>query len=384
MTMIKGERRRSAHGQSRQRRGATIVLLAILLPVLLLLAGIAINVAYMEMNRTELYVATDAAARAGGRDFAINGNEATAKAVARDASSRNTVAGVPLRLADSDFVFGESIRSGVGSRYTFTPGGANPNAVQITARRNASSLDGPIRLLMPRLLGVSNFNVEVMSESTQIEVDVCLVLDRSGSMAYAADEAAVYPPNPAATPVGWSFCDAAPDPSRWRDAVLAVNVFLGELSNSPASERVALCTYNTTSTIDQSLTSNYGLIMTGMDGYTQSFCSGYTDIGGGIKQATNAFAGGSARPWASKVIVVLTDGIQTAPGGGTNPKTAAKNAAAQGIMIFTVTFSDEANQPAMQRVAQIGLGKHFHAATSADLVIVFREIAKSLPTLLTQ
>ena len=268
----------------RYRRGATIVLMALVLPVVVVLAAFAINLSYMEMNRTELYIAVDAAARAGGRDFALSGDEDSAKAAARDAASRNLVAGVPLQLADSDFVFGESQRSGVNSRYIFTPGGANPNAVQITGRRSTGSLDGPIPLLMPNLFGISAFEAELMSESTQIEVDVALVLDRSGSMAYADDEPAVYPPVPAAAPPGWFFCDPAPDPSRWRDAVQAVNVFLNELSNSPASELVALCTYNSTGTIDQPLTSNYGSIMTAMDVYTQSFCSGYTDIGGGINE----------------------------------------------------------------------------------------------------
>ena len=164
----------------------------------------------MEMNRTELYVAADAAARAGGREFAITGSKSSARSAARAVASRNRVAGVPLQLDDSDFVFGESVRSGVGSRYVFTPGGSNPNAVQITGRRSKGSLDGTIPLLMPSLLGISEFSVELMSESTQIEVDVALVLDRSGSMAYAADEPAAYPPAPAAAPDDWSFCDPAP------------------------------------------------------------------------------------------------------------------------------------------------------------------------------
>jgi Ca-activated chloride channel family protein len=53
-------------------------------------------------------------------------------------------------------------------------------------------------------------------------------------------------------------------------------------------------------------------------------------------------------------------------------------------MIFTVTFSDEANQAAMQQVASIGLGKHFHAPNAASLIAVFGEIAKFLPTLITE
>jgi Flp pilus assembly protein TadG len=43
------------------RRGAVLVLIAILLPVMLLLSAIAINYCYMDLCRTELYTAVDAA-----------------------------------------------------------------------------------------------------------------------------------------------------------------------------------------------------------------------------------------------------------------------------------------------------------------------------------
>jgi len=292
---IKTRLRRSSLPAS-HRRGATLVFMALLLPVVVILSAFAINLAYMKLNRAELYAAADAAARAGGRDFALNGDVASSKAAARAIAAKNFVAGSPLQLADADFVFGESTRSALTSRYVFTPGGANPNAVRITGRRETGPLDGPIPLLMPNVLGIDSFEVSLTSESIQIEVDVALVLDRSGSMAYADNEPAVYPPVPAAAPPGWFFCDAAPNPSRWRDAVQAVGVFLNELVNSPASELVSLSTYNTSTTIDQPLTSNYGQVMTAMDIYTQSFCSGFTDIGGGINAGVTSFASGSARP----------------------------------------------------------------------------------------
>ena len=50
-----------------RRDGVVVVLFAIVLPVLLLLSAVAINIAYMQLTRTELKIATDASARAGGR-----------------------------------------------------------------------------------------------------------------------------------------------------------------------------------------------------------------------------------------------------------------------------------------------------------------------------
>ena len=51
---------------SSRRRGAMLPLVAILLPVLLVVGSLVINIAYMELTRTELQVASDAATRAAG------------------------------------------------------------------------------------------------------------------------------------------------------------------------------------------------------------------------------------------------------------------------------------------------------------------------------
>ena len=57
----------SARFRKRQRRGAVIPMLAILLPVVIILAAFAINIAYLELNRTEMFIASDAVSRATGR-----------------------------------------------------------------------------------------------------------------------------------------------------------------------------------------------------------------------------------------------------------------------------------------------------------------------------
>lgn len=51
------------------RRGAIMGVMALIFPVLVMLAAFAINSAHMQLTRTQLMVATDAAARAGGRAF---------------------------------------------------------------------------------------------------------------------------------------------------------------------------------------------------------------------------------------------------------------------------------------------------------------------------
>jgi Ca-activated chloride channel family protein len=184
------------------RRGSVLMLMVFMLPVAITLAAFSINFAYMELCRTELYVSVDAAARAGGREFALTGDAAAAKAVARDAAGRNEVASTGLQLADGDFVFGESTRSALEQRYIFNPSGSNPNSLQVTGFRTTGSMDGPIGLMMPTVLGRNSFEAQITARSTQIEVDVALVIDRSGSMAYAANESVNWPSPPNSAPMG--------------------------------------------------------------------------------------------------------------------------------------------------------------------------------------
>ena len=109
------------------RTGAVVPLFAIMLPVVLIIAAFAINIAYLQLNRTEMYIAADAASRAASREFATTNNKTRAIAMARTATNRNTVGGSPLLLGSGDIVFGESTRDDVSNRYSFSAGGKFPN-----------------------------------------------------------------------------------------------------------------------------------------------------------------------------------------------------------------------------------------------------------------
>ena len=134
-----------------QRRGAMLVLIVLMLPVVLILAAFAINVSYIELTRTDMRVASDAAARAAGREFSLTGDQVQAIVVGKDAASRNKVGNIPLQLQGSDFVFGEATRVSESTRYTFDPAGTSPNAVQVSANRTSTSSGGSVPLLLPPL-----------------------------------------------------------------------------------------------------------------------------------------------------------------------------------------------------------------------------------------
>ena len=369
---------------SSKRRGAVIPLIAILLPVVVILAAMVINVAYIELTRTELRIATDSAVRAGGRELALTGDLSLARAAARDAAGRNRVAGAPLLLADNDFQVGVSSRTTTSMRYSFNPNSSqSPNAILIKGRRQNGGASGSVAYFMPNVLGRTAFELEQEAISTQIELDLALVVDRSGSMAYSDSENAQQMAdaglNPAGAPALWQFGDSAPANSRWLDLVAAVPVLLTHLDTTPQTELVSLITYNDGATVDVGLTSNYTEITNGLDQITQAFQGGATNIGGGIQAGEAELGSTNARHWATKVAVVLTDGRHNT---GTSPFGAATSA--NDMTIYTVTFSQEADQTEMRRVATRGGGQHFHADTGQALIDAFQEIAQSLPTLLTQ
>ena len=175
------------------RRGAVLPLFAVLLPVLLILCAFAINVAYMQLTRTELKIASDAAARAGGRAWSFHQSVSQAQLFARRAAVRNYVSGKQLKLRNNEIEFGSSERASNGSgRYEFvvkdtgavSAGTEEANSVRVLAKFTSASRNGPVNLLMGGVGGRKTFSPELSSVSTQLDRDVALVLDRSGSMAY--------------------------------------------------------------------------------------------------------------------------------------------------------------------------------------------------------
>lgn len=381
--LMKKRYERHASHRSRfgsRRKGSIMALVAFTLPMLIILAAFVVNFAYIELTRTQALIAADAATRAGGRTFSLTGDMVAARANARKAAQLNPVAGKALELKDSAFVLGASTRSKTTERFTFSPNTTPANALKITVTRNAEN-GGAVEHIFSNILEEKAFTFTRSSISTRVEVDIAFVVDRSGSMAYAADEVASLAYLPKSSPPGWFFGQAAPPNSRWRDLAAAAETFLDNLKTSAVDEQVALVTYGDSASIDRSMSSNYSSISAGISGYTKNFPSGRTNIGDGIVKAAAALKSG--RPFASKVIVLMTDGIAT-PGLGPNPATEAKKLADQGVITFTVTFSAEAGQTAMQKVASDGMGMHFHAADAAVLSQVFEKVARSIPTVLTK
>ncbi|MEM9643901.1 MAG: vWA domain-containing protein [Planctomycetota bacterium] len=411
-----------------RRRGSVMGLMAFLLPVLALLAALCVNLAHMQLTRTELVVATDAAARAGGRAFSQLQTTDAAKDAAVATALMNTVDGSPLQLRPEDsyneIEFGATSQpGGEGTRYHFTKvptatvnstGGTIASAVRVNGERSTGSLGGRVPFVFPNMFSSHDFEPTQQSVAMQVDRDISLVIDRSGSMnsedwpegfsVYSYDNlvagSEVTPqvsrynsssgywelPQGSAAYKKWLWEDHLGNTyplNRWDALKAAVDAFFQVLQSTPQQEQAALASYSTYGSRDTWLDKDFTKVTNKLNSLGPS---GWTGIGRGMEQGIKHFTDSNAlnvRPFASRTMVVMTDGNHNR---GTDPETIAANFATQyeNLTIHTVTFGVGANKAHMKRVAEACRGTHWHAEDSAQLVQVFQEIANNLPTLLTQ
>ena len=365
-----------------ERRGATMVMVAIMLPMLITIAAFAINIVHLQSLNTDVQIASDAAAMAASqRYFESGGDKGKAKDAAQEAAALNPIGDNVLPIEADDLEYGVGVRSAEGDTYTFTPQ-SKGNAIRIVTRTLASGSQSDIR----PLFAMPGMDLELKSEResicTRSVLDLSLVVDRSGSMAYAVDEPAQYPPAPASAPAGWDFGDPVPPNARWWDLLAALQVLHDELVDSPLDEHVNLILYDDESANTVPLTTDYSRIGDELVAVSNAYEAGGTNIGGAMHNGSWVLNhSDEARPYAAKVMLLLTDGIHNY---GTSPASAADHLAGEVVTVFTVTFSDEADQAAMQNVAAKCGGEHYHASNGSELKDAFREIVRKLPILITK
>ena len=425
------------------RQGVTIILFAILLPVLVLLSMIAINLAHMQLTRTELKIATDAAARAGGRAWSEFNDVDTARDFARQVAEMNTVSGQPLALsvnpADNQMIFGESTRNGNG-RFDFTPlseaefaNGVLASGFQVNAEREVP--------LFFNIRGTNSFTPAASSVASQVERDIALVIDRSGSMfsfegqntnpgqgeqflfdtmtalyedpaneitrdeyfqsiadyqdlAEAADmrpRDRFYVPKvldllsgdlleyATTTNSDYHTETRAAKMSRWHGLEIAYDAFFDVLDATDPEELVSVVTFNNSARVDASLSSDLAALRPIP---ADIWPDGGTAVGTGMLEGFASLNVANGRPNAAQTVIVLSDGINRT---GTAPTTAARQIVADNprVVIHTVTFGAEANTTEMAEVAAIGSGLHYHATTTLQLVEVFKKLAAVQRTVIT-
>ena len=287
-----------------------------------------------------------------------------------------------MLITDPEIKLGLGRQTSLNSRFEFTEGGALLNAVQVNGSRTAASAGGPVALFLGQVMGVSHFQPSQIATSTQLDRDICLIVDRSGSMMREINS----------TNVPGGACSAPhPTLSRWSALAAAVAGFLDELDNTAQLEQCGIVSYSsagnqcgirfTTSDINARLDMDYRPIRDTMADLSSRPVAGRTNIGAGIADGITVLTDSRARPFALKTMVLMTDGRHNT---GPEPVIVARRAARENITIHTVTFSAEADFARMQAVAEATGGEHFHAPDAEALERIFRQIASTLPVMLTE
>lgn len=354
--------------------------MALLLPVVLIICLFSLNVAYMLLMRTELRVATDAAARAASATYSQTNDEAAAIDAAQEIALLNEVGGEGLVLDDADIQFGRSTQSSPGQRYTFVIDGGARNAARVNATADSRAL------FAAGLMSEDTFSPSLSAIATYDNVDICLVLDRSSSMKLYTWET-----GGAMSTSDSRFCQLPHANSRWVALSNAVTAFVAVLNSTVAVEHVGVVTYAShytlcspsvtcpRSRVDSHLSGNLSNTLTAMTTLNTTNWGGMTEIDAGvIAGRTELTSATYSRPNARKIMIVLTDGLYT----GADPVPEAATAAAQGIIVHSVTFGAGANQADMQHLAEVGNGTHHHAPDPATLTAIFRKLA-AMSVLLT-
>ena len=401
-------RRAPRTGEIHARRGVAAILIVAMLFVFIVTAALTVDIAYMQLIRTELRVSTDAAAKAAAEALARTESQGQAIRAAQQYASRNTVGGKPFTIYRRDVKFGR-VELADSGRWEFVPGATPANAVNVIGNIADSARTKSIPLFFAPALGHNNFNTSHSATASQLDVEVCLALDRSGSMLFdMSGDDWVYPPNnPRLTNFTawgtlWRNHLSPPHPSESRWAVLAnaVDLFLDEAGKYDQPPRAALVTWGDNytmpiapSTFYPAAETDFDLPDRNSDNWNQNAngissqvlarntvpMMGGTNMSSGIDSSVAVLTGPNASGLANKVIILLSDGVWNS---GRDPLDAARDARDLGIVIHTVSMLSR-DAETLVDVANITGGKFYSAQNSTELRAAFYELARTLPVVLT-
>lgn len=367
-----------------RRSGTVAVLFLFIIPVLILLVGFSVDYAHMLRSHSELRAVADLSAKAAADTLSSSQSTSDAIAAAQNIAQANIVAGEPYTLDASNIIFGRSVKE-VDGTWTFNANETPFNSVRVVAERSSTSPDGGVPLFFGGFYGHPVFESSVEATAAFLDVDICLVLDRSSSMKLATTDTA-----PFMSSSDPRKCQVPQADSRWKALETAVNQFTAKMAVTLPDERVGVVTFASDSTtcsgentseatVDKSMTSDMSLVDTALSIRSNSVWTGMTNIDSGLDLA-HSHLNHFGRPHSTKVIILFTDGSYT----GANPVPTAQSIGADNIIIITVTFGAGANQTDMQAVASAGNGDHYHAPDTSTLNQIFDDLVGMITVLTNQ
>lgn len=376
------------------RRGAMIVFLAAMMSLFMIAVVFTVDVAYMQMVKTDVRIAADVSAKAGVEALLRTEKTNKAKKAARDFLELNTVANQTMKFNNNDIEMGKVVQSG-NNKWEFQKNQTPYNSMRVTVRLDDNA-NASVPLFFARFFDDQNYKPQHTSIAANLVHEIVLCIDRSHSMCF--DLTGVDYSYPYGTPNYPSGYISNPNPtgSRWAKLDGAIQVFVSKIQQRSIKPDIALVTWGSDITlgwswyphhyrsfnaveVDLTLGQNIDQVNAAIATRYNDIMMGGTNMAAGINKAIDILKAPTTNSLAQKTIILMSDGMWNT---GSNPVTAAQTAADNNITIHTVSFLSINNQSVMQNIASITGGKSYSALSVEDLNTAFEELAEDLPIVL--
>lgn len=170
-----------------RRRGATAVMVAIAIPVIIGFAALTIDVGLIYNTKTDLQRAADAAALAAASrlgDYASGDVLTQGREAAMAVTAENSVLNKRITIEDSDITFGRAILNKQTGQFDFVPTNVFPDAAHVVVRKTEGSSNGSLNLFFARIFGKQSQDVTAEAIAMLLPRDIAVVADLSGSHSY--------------------------------------------------------------------------------------------------------------------------------------------------------------------------------------------------------
>jgi Ca-activated chloride channel homolog len=174
------------------------------------------------------------------------------------------------------------------------------------------------------------------------------------------------------------------------DRYAAVQLVLGDFLTRRVGDRVGLLLFGSQAYLMTPLTFDRESVRYQLETSSIGIAGRETAIGDAIGLAVKRLR---EQPSAQKVLILLTDGVNTA--GVLKPMEAAELARAEGMRIYVVGVggdgmragmlgmmlpaADEIDEPTMTRIAEITGGRYFRARSTQELAAIYAELDRLEP-----
>jgi hypothetical protein len=316
----------------RSHKGAMAVLIAICLPMLLGVMVLFIGISQMQLARSELRVAADAAARAATESILRTGDEDAAYRKSLSITQSHSHLSQVFALERKRVVFGQG-SSSEGGEWEFIPYQKPYNAAQVEVVKSADSKSGPVQLLLS-FLGSPHFESSKFATASQIDHDIVFVIEAGGSM-HA--------------------------PQRWKGVLDALEQIVSIVPSLGNKVRVGVVVCHTEPILEQELIPANGDFLDRLieihNAIKDIKLVQGRSLGAGLELASDTLeAQKRLDQSADQTILFLGNGDHNQ---GTLPVTAARIAAQRGHVIYCVTFGHNADKDGMMESAALLTGGKF-------------------------